>query len=160
MTNHPIVRPFVYGSHSRLATSTDTRSDPSHTHIWSIYVRGLDGEDISYFVDRVEFKLHESFKSPRRMYASPPYEVTETGWGEFEVVITIYFVDSTEAPVTLHHMLQLYHKDGSNSKAPVVFEKYDEFLFYQPGVDLRDALLTHPPESLDRPKKHPKYSIL
>lgn len=29
----------------------------------------------------------------------PPYEVTETGWGEFEVVIKIYFNDPNERPV-------------------------------------------------------------
>lgn len=29
----------------------------------------------------------------------PPYEVTETGWGEFEVVIKIYFNDTNERPV-------------------------------------------------------------
>ena len=29
----------------------------------------------------------------------PPYEVTETGWGEFEVVIKIHFQDPNERPV-------------------------------------------------------------
>ena len=31
----------------------------------------------------------------------PPYEVSETGWGEFEVVIKIFFVDSAEKPVSI-----------------------------------------------------------
>ena len=31
----------------------------------------------------------------------PPYEVTETGWGEFEVIIKIYFTDPNERPVSL-----------------------------------------------------------
>ena len=30
----------------------------------------------------------------------PPYEVSETGWGEFEVIIKIYFADPTERPVS------------------------------------------------------------
>jgi len=30
----------------------------------------------------------------------PPYEVMETGWGEFEVIIKIYFNDPTERPVS------------------------------------------------------------
>ena len=30
----------------------------------------------------------------------PPFEVTETGWGEFEVIIKIYFVDPNERPVS------------------------------------------------------------
>ena len=31
----------------------------------------------------------------------PPYEVTETGWGEFEIVIKIYFNDANERPVSM-----------------------------------------------------------
>jgi YEATS domain-containing protein 4 len=154
----PITRPFVYGSHAAPLSKTDVPSDPSHTHIWTIFVRGVDGEDLSYFIDRVEIKLHESFKNPRRVYSKPPYEVTETGWGQFEIVITVYFIDSTEAPVTLYHMLQLYHKDGKNNKGPVISEKYDEFVFYSPGVDLRDALMSHPPDSVEKPKKHDTFS--
>ena len=30
----------------------------------------------------------------------PPYEISETGWGEFEVVIKIFFADSAEKPVS------------------------------------------------------------
>jgi len=30
----------------------------------------------------------------------PPYEVTETGWGEFEVIIKIFFNDPNEKPVS------------------------------------------------------------
>ena len=29
-----------------------------------------------------------------------PYEVSETGWGEFEIVIKIHFHDPNEKPVT------------------------------------------------------------
>lgn len=29
----------------------------------------------------------------------PPYEVTETGWGEFEVIIKLFFHDPNEKPV-------------------------------------------------------------
>ena len=29
----------------------------------------------------------------------PPYEVNETGWGEFEIQIKIYFMDPLERPV-------------------------------------------------------------
>ena len=35
------------------------------------------------------------------MVLKPPYEVTETGWGEFEVIIKIYFSDPNERPVSL-----------------------------------------------------------
>ena len=65
------------------------------------------------------------------VFETPPYEVTETGWGEFEIVIKIWFVDPTEKPVTLYHQLQLYHKGdlpGHPSKKPVISERYEEFV--------------------------------
>lgn len=36
------------------------------THDWELYVRGCDSNDISQFVDRVVFNLHESFPKPKR----------------------------------------------------------------------------------------------
>lgn len=31
----------------------------------------------------------------------PPYEITETGWGEFEIIIKIFFIDPNERPVSV-----------------------------------------------------------
>ena len=39
---------------------------------------------------------------------SMPFEVTETGWGEFEASIKIIFRDPEEEPVTLFHQIKLY----------------------------------------------------
>lgn len=47
------------------------------------------------YVKKIHFKLHESYENPNRIVTKPPYEVSETGWGEFEVVIKIYFHDPT-----------------------------------------------------------------
>ena len=77
---------------------------------------------MSVYVKKVQFKLHESYPSPIRggvcvcvcvcvcvltvcchgdvVVMKPPYEISETGWGEFEVVIKIFFADSTEKPVS------------------------------------------------------------
>lgn len=30
----------------------------------------------------------------------PPYEITETGWGEFEIIVKIFFIDPNERPVS------------------------------------------------------------
>ena len=37
---------------------------------------------------------------PTTVVVKPPYEVTESGWGEFEVIIKIYFNDPNEKPVS------------------------------------------------------------
>lgn len=36
------------------------------THDWIVFVRGQDDKDISQFVDKVVFHLHESFQKPKR----------------------------------------------------------------------------------------------
>lgn len=37
----------------------------------------------------------------------PPFEVTEVGWGEFEIMIRIHFSHTTDRPLTLYHMIKL-----------------------------------------------------
>lgn len=53
------------------------------------------------YVKKVHFKLHESYANPNRIVTKAPYELTETGWGEFEIVIKIYFHDPNERPVSI-----------------------------------------------------------
>jgi len=65
-----------------------------------VYVKPYNNEDMSTYVKKVHFKLHESYNNPNRIVTKPPYELTETGWGEFEIVIKIYFHDPNERPVS------------------------------------------------------------
>jgi YEATS domain-containing protein 4 len=37
-----------------------------------------------------------------------PFEIHQTGWGEFDIGIKIFFVDPAERPVELLHGLKLY----------------------------------------------------
>ncbi len=55
-------RGIVYGS---FATPIK-KPDSDHTHKWTVYIRGLNGEDITYYIKRVSFKLHDSFAQPTR----------------------------------------------------------------------------------------------
>lgn len=94
---------------------------------------------MSTYVKKVHFKLHESYANPNRILLKPPYEVTETGWGEFEVVIKLYFHDPTERPVTLYHILKLFQSpivDGEistqDTKKVLVSESYEEIVFQEP----------------------------
>ncbi|EPQ30248.1 uncharacterized protein PFL1_02364 [Pseudozyma flocculosa PF-1] len=66
-------------------------------------------DDISHFVRRVQFKLHDTYTQPTRNIDKPPFSVTETGWGEFEIQVKIFFVpDANEKPVTVFHHLKLH----------------------------------------------------
>lgn len=60
-----------------------------------------------------------------------PFEVHETGWGEFDIPIKITFHDwlQEKGTITLVHTLQLYPKEDTTvtSKA-VVSEHYEEIV--------------------------------
>ena len=127
-------RGFLYGS---IATPLNATANTNHTHRWKIYLKTVNSHT-NTLIDKVEFKLHESFLNPKRILKSPPFEVEETGWGEFEIQITVYFLGSDK--IVLKHMLQLYPivvegVENVNSQDQVVSEKYDEFVF-QNDLDL------------------------
>lgn len=122
-----------------------------HTHQWSIFVKGIDGEDISYWLKKVQFKLHETYTNNLRGIESPPFEVTETGWGEFEVQIKLYFVpEANEKPAILWHQLKL-HPYGPDAEAQrerkddIVSQSYEEVVFNEPFEPFYDILTSGPP---------------
>lgn len=146
-----VVKPFMYGS---AAFWQGRSAEEKRTHRWTIFVRGLENEDMSYFIKSVTFQLHPSFENPVRVVEQPPFEVTEHGWGEFGVGIKINFHDSREQPVTLQHMLKLFpaNKADETTKVPVMAEHYDEFVFAEPTETFCKQLNSGPPRKFD---KHP-----
>mmetsp|Transcript_6637 Transcript_6637/g.9596 ORF Transcript_6637/g.9596 Transcript_6637/m.9596 type:complete len:191 (-) Transcript_6637:1892-2464(-) len=137
-----VVVPIVHGS---ISFYLGKKSEEERTHKWTAYVRGLENRDLSYVVKSVEFLLHESFDPQKRVLSSPPYEVTESGWGEFEVNIKIHFKDNIEKPVEIFHLLRLFPPFGTEmSKKPVVSEHYDELIFQDPTENLFKLLKAGP----------------
>jgi len=107
------------------------------THKWTLYVRGAHGQDLSYCIKKVIFLLHNSFAEPRRELLQQPFELTEMGWGEFEIAVQLEFQDDVhEKNVEIIHRLKLFN-DGSEgqatSKKPVISESYDELVFVEPA---------------------------
>ena len=90
--------PIVYGS---VAFYLGKKADEFSTHKWSLYLRGPNDEDISLSIAKVIFQLHPSFSQPVRELVSPPFEVTERGWGEFEAQIRIIWKDLDEKPTVV-----------------------------------------------------------
>lgn len=81
-----------------------------------------------------------------------PYEVTESGWGEFAIGITITFKDESGLdPVHLSHMLKLFPPPGqqASTKKPVMSEAYDEFVFVNPSKEWWDVLQSGPTRKVD-----------
>lgn len=70
-----------------------------------------------------------------------PFTVTETGWGEFDITIKLYYVnDSGEKPQTLYHYLRLhpYGRNEEEKQAMIAANgeirswSYEEQLFNEP----------------------------
>lgn len=138
-------KPFLYGNASFLLA----QKDGDNSHRWILYVRSLDNEDMSSYIKHVTFKLHESFAEPIRVLSQPPYEVSELGWGEFTVHITITFVDALqEQPVSLQHNLRLFGEGAVPGGDPLIFEKYDETVFVNPTAQALAVLKSPPPRRL------------
>ncbi|KAK3858191.1 hypothetical protein Pcinc_035599 [Petrolisthes cinctipes] len=110
-----IVKPLVYGNVARYFGKK--REEDGHTHEWTLYVKPYNNEDMSTYVKKIHFKLHESYKDQNRVVTNPPYEVTETGWGEFEIIIKIFFHDPNERPVTIYHILKLFQSPPGTTPA-------------------------------------------
>jgi YEATS domain-containing protein 4 len=120
--------PFIYGSTA--VPISNRKDETSHTHKWSVYVRGLEGQKLDWLFKKVVFKIHETFPNPNRSIESEPFQVDESGWGEFQITIKLVLHDQ-EKPITLHHYLQLYDKQDSNLKT-IISEYYDEIIFTEP----------------------------
>ena len=164
-----IFRPIVYGN---IAIPVDPAERPKgmptdHTHTWTICVKGVDGADITDFIKKVQFKLHaDTYSNPygvkmptlslagmladwRTAFEAPPYEVSESGWGEFEIQIKLFFhPESNEKPLTLFHYLKLhpYNSDEAElelarqQRRPVMSYVYDELVFNEPTEAMYDIL--------------------
>jgi YEATS domain-containing protein 4 len=149
---------------------------------------------LGYFIKRVTFKLHDTYQNPVRSKSKkrlltlccnrktkritarghpdidkPPFEVSETGWGEFEISIRISFIpEAGEKQLSLYHHLKLHPwmegaGDGSVPPpldqaiklGPVHSWQYDEIVFNDPFQSFLNILTTHPPTPLPRTSKKP-----
>mmetsp|Transcript_14239 Transcript_14239/g.40357 ORF Transcript_14239/g.40357 Transcript_14239/m.40357 type:complete len:214 (-) Transcript_14239:263-904(-) len=127
------------------------KASEHHSHKWTVYVRGAEGQDISHLVAKVTFQLHASFPNPIRTVEKPPYELTETGWGEFEIGVQLHFREDARAKeIELFHPLKLYSEaegqQGQVSKKPVVSEEYDEIVFSEPPEAFYKRVMATPPQ--------------
>ncbi|KAJ4714230.1 transcription initiation factor TFIID subunit 14b [Melia azedarach] len=140
-----ITIPVVYGT---IAFHLGRKASESQSHKWTVYVRGAKNEDLGAVIKRVVFQLHPSFDNPRRAVESPPFELSECGWGEFEIVISLFFHnDVCVKQLDLLHHLKLYPEAESGSKStkkPVVKETYDEIIFPNPSENFFARVQNHP----------------
>ncbi|VVA99435.1 unnamed protein product [Arabis nemorensis] len=120
------------------------------THKWTVYVRGATNEDLGVVIKKVIFQLHPSFQNPTRVVDSPPFTLSECGWGEFKIDITVFFhTDVCEKKLELSHMLKLnpendYGAIPLSTKIPVVAEFYNEIVLPDPFESFLARVHNHP----------------
>jgi YEATS domain-containing protein 4 len=137
--------PFMYGSAASYIVDSNDAQQEGATHKWTFYVRGLNGQDLSPVISKVVFMLHPTCSIPIVECTKYPFETTQTGWGEFNAGIKIYFhgIVNHSGFVTVHHLLR-FTPDGSimplYDGTPVVKEMYDEVIFKDPSPDLLQRL--------------------
>lgn len=116
-------------------------TEGASSYRWTMLIRSGEkddeDEDLSEYIRRVEFNLHSTFAQPKRVVESPPFQVEEQGWGEFEVSMRIYFQDINERPLEVKHWLKLRPSEGEDtgidySVTPLVSEVMDEIVFTSP----------------------------
>lgn len=56
------------------------------------------------YIREAEFHLHETFDNPNRAVKHSPFRVQERGWGEFDLGISIWFVDCPRAYHIVHDL--------------------------------------------------------
>ncbi|CCL98248.1 uncharacterized protein FIBRA_00242 [Fibroporia radiculosa] len=176
-----IHRPIIYGNTAVVLTQKERESlaSPDHTHRWVVAVRSAasapdsqivgGADDLSYFIKRVTFKLHDTYTNPTRNVDKPPFEVSETGWGEFEIQIRITFVpESGEKAILIYHHLKLHPwtaigsgepeippLEAAMKLGPVHSWQYDEVVFNDPFQSFLSILTAHPPTPLPKHKRRP-----
>lgn len=149
-----VTRPIIFGNTAKKMGDVKPPNAPvEHTHLWTIFVKGPQNEDLSYFIKKVVFKLHDTYPNPIRTVEAPPFELTETGWGEFEINVKVHFVDEAgEKLLNFYHHLRLHPYQLVNGQPPppqkandeisAVF--YDEIVFNEPNEQFFKILMSTP----------------
>ncbi|KAF9962837.1 YEATS domain-containing protein 2 [Mortierella alpina] len=76
---------------------------------WMIYVDGTPKpEDVTAYISKVEFHLHESYKPNHIVTVSePPFHLSRYAWGETQIKVRLFFHDARNKPVEVYHRLAL-----------------------------------------------------
>lgn len=98
----------------------------------------------------MQFKLHDTYPNTLRTVESAPFELEETGWGEFEIQVKLHWVpEANEKMQAYWHPLKLHHYEGDiearKARRDVVKnEQLDEVVFNEPYEQFYEVLTGGP----------------
>lgn len=146
-----VTRHFIIGNSAvNLPHPSFPNPPEGHTKGWKVYVRPLpNGPDISTWLKKVQFKLHFTYADASRTIEAPgPFEVSETGYGEFGVEIRLYFPsESGEKAQYREHYLVLApygpqeQMERQTRENAVVAERIESIEFNEPTQEMYRALV-------------------
>eukprot|EP00116_Pleurobrachia_bachei_P004564 sb/3464826/ len=139
-----VVKAIVVGNTSvYLGGKRDT---DGHTHTWTVYLKPFKSENMSTYVFfHVKFEVL-SMRVGNAHLTKPPYRVSESGWGEFEIMIKVFVHDPSEKPVTFLHLLKLFQNETVTMKdKTLISENYDEIIFTEPTSLMYPLLINTKP---------------
>nr|BAN65387.1 YEATS family protein [Babesia bovis] len=132
--NVKVGKQIAIGTYAFPLTPLEKKRYGSMTHRWSCILRSPTNENMTHNIKKVQFDLDPSFNNPKRVVTSMPYEVTEVGWGEFYIVVKIFFVDDSIEPIKLQHFLVLNASENPTAPSTVAInETFDEIVFNEPS---------------------------
>ncbi|XP_074524037.1 protein ENL isoform X2 [Halichoeres trimaculatus] len=108
------------------------------THDWMVFVRGPETGDIQHFVERVVFRLHDSFPKPKRVCKEPPYKVEESGYAGFLMPIEVYFKNKEEPKKVCFNYDLFLNLEGN---PPVNHLRCEKLTFNNPTKEFRRKLI-------------------
>uniref|UniRef100_T1JP90 YEATS domain-containing protein n=1 Tax=Strigamia maritima TaxID=126957 RepID=T1JP90_STRMM len=122
-----------------LGHKASVRSKPTtegFTHDWTVFVRGPDNTNISHFVERIIFNLHESFPRPKRIVKDPPFQVSESGYAGFVILIEVFFKNKEDPKFVKFEYDLFLHVGG-----PASNRRAEKLIFQNPTEDFRRKLI-------------------
>ncbi|XP_070137476.1 protein AF-9-like [Drosophila bipectinata] len=129
---------FEIGHTSKLISKETVGEDPqSFTHDWEIYVQGVNKADISAFVEKVVFVLHESFPNHKRVFKEPPYSLQEFGYAGFLILVEIHFRNCNDPKIITYQYDLTLHTTGP----PQHHAQVNSHIFEAPSEEFRAKLM-------------------
>ncbi|XP_034486116.1 protein AF-9-like [Drosophila innubila] len=125
---------FEIGHTSKLRSK---KHPQAFTHDWEIYVQGVNKADISAFVDKVVFILHDSFPNPKRVIKEPPYVIQEWSYAGFILPVEIYFRNQDEPKRIMYQ----YDLDMQQTGPPHHRVEVKTHVFEEPSEEFRAKLM-------------------
>ena len=61
------------------------------THDWEFQIKDSKDGDMGHYIEKIVIKLPKTFTEPVKEFTKSPYVVRESGYGNFEINVDIYF---------------------------------------------------------------------